>query len=262
MMYAVVYLSSKLGQVTGKGLFDVIKDHYSRWLLWPILIGVLIGNTIEAGADLGGMAAAINLFVPVPIPLLVVALGSIILALQILGSYELIRNVFRWFALALLAYVGAAILAKPDPMEMLRGTFIPSIQFTGEYLAILVAVIGTTLSAYLTLGNPMSRWRRKFEGPHAIGAAQGASDEELRKSRMDIVLGMLFSNVIMYAIILSTSATCTIRPDRHRDGRASGRGAAAARRRRRRGSVRTGLIGVGFLAVPIMTTERPTISAR
>jgi Mn2+/Fe2+ NRAMP family transporter len=72
MMYAVVHLSSKLGQVTGKGLFHVIKDHYARWLLWPILIGVLIGNTIEAGADLGGMAAAI-------------------------------RNVFRWAALALLA---------------------------------------------------------------------------------------------------------------------------------------------------------------
>ena len=100
MMYAVVYLSSKLGQVTGKGLFHVLKEHYARWLLWPILIGVLIGNTIEAGADFGGMAAAINLFVPLPIPILVVGLGSIILALQLFGSYELIRNVFRWVALA------------------------------------------------------------------------------------------------------------------------------------------------------------------
>ena len=99
MMYAVVYLSSKLGQVTG-GLFHVLKEHYARWLLWLILIGVLIGNTIEAGADLGGMAAAINLFVPLPIPILVVGLGSIILALQLFGSYELIRNVFRWVALA------------------------------------------------------------------------------------------------------------------------------------------------------------------
>jgi len=157
MMYAVVYLSSKLGQVSGKGLFHVIKDHYSRWLLWPILIGVLIGNTIEAGADLGGMAAAINLFVPVPMPLIVVAIGSTILALQIFGSYELIRNVFRWFALALLAYVGSAILAEPDLGEMLNGTFIPRIQFTGEFLSILVAVIGTTLSAYLY------RWQSNVE---------------------------------------------------------------------------------------------------
>ena len=66
-------------------MFHVIKDNYPRWLLWPTLIGVLIGNTIEAAADLGGMAAAINLFVPLPIPIIVVGLGRIILALQVLG---------------------------------------------------------------------------------------------------------------------------------------------------------------------------------
>jgi Mn2+/Fe2+ NRAMP family transporter len=108
-------------QVSGKGLFHVIKDNYPRWLLWPTLIGVLIGNTIEAAADLGGMAAAINLFVPVSIPVIVIVQAAIILALQVWGSYELIRNVFRWLALALLAYVGSAILAKPDAGEVLRG---------------------------------------------------------------------------------------------------------------------------------------------
>ena len=162
----------KLGQVTGKGLFHVLKEHYARWLLWPILIGVLIGNTIEAGADFGGMAAAINLFVPLPIPILVVGLGSIILALQLFGSYELIRNVFRWIALALLAYVGSAILAQPDPMEMLSGTSIPQIQFTAEFLSILVAVIGTTLSATSTWqsnveiggGDPEGRTRLEERG--------------------------------------------------------------------------------------------------
>src|ERR1043166_732422 len=66
MMFAVVYLSSKLGQVTGKGLFHVIRENYPRWILWPALIGVLIGNIIEAAADLGGMAAALNIFIPLP----------------------------------------------------------------------------------------------------------------------------------------------------------------------------------------------------
>src|SRR3954464_6216029 len=66
MMFAVVYLSSKLVQVTGKVLFHVIKENYPRWILWPALIGVLIGNTIEAAADIGGMAAALGLFIPVP----------------------------------------------------------------------------------------------------------------------------------------------------------------------------------------------------
>src|SRR5436305_10171990 len=72
MMFAVVYLSSKLGQVAGKGLFSVIKQYYPRWILWPALVGVLIGNVIEAAADLGGMAAALGLFIPLSVPLIVV----------------------------------------------------------------------------------------------------------------------------------------------------------------------------------------------
>jgi Mn2+/Fe2+ NRAMP family transporter len=111
MMCAVVYLSAKLGQVAGKGLFHVIKDHYSRWILYPALIGVLIGNTIEAGADIGGMAAAIGVLVPIPMPLIIIPVALSIFALQVWGSYELIRNIFRWLALTLLAYVGSAIFA-------------------------------------------------------------------------------------------------------------------------------------------------------
>src|SRR4051794_16018881 len=117
------------------GLFHVIKDNYPRWLLWPTLIGVLIGNTIEAAADLGGMAAAINLFVPVPIPVIVLAEALAMLGLQVWGSYELIRNVFRWLALALLAYIGSGILARPDASEILKNTFIPTIQFNAEFLS-------------------------------------------------------------------------------------------------------------------------------
>ncbi|MFL5001096.1 MAG: divalent metal cation transporter, partial [Xanthobacteraceae bacterium] len=138
MMFAVVYLSSKLGQVTGRGLFHLIKDNYPRWILWPALIGVLTGNTIEAAADLGGMAAALGLFIPLPIPVIVIAVAATVLALQIWGSYEVIRNVFRWLALVLFAYVGSAVLAKPNPWEVLRGTLVPTIQFSREFLSILV----------------------------------------------------------------------------------------------------------------------------
>src|SRR5256885_6632864 len=102
MMFAVVYLSSKLGQVTGQGLFDVIRDRYPRWILRSALIGVLIGNTIEAAADLGGMAAALNLLVPIPGRLIVLGVGAAILPLQIWGSYTLIRNVLRGLAVRLL----------------------------------------------------------------------------------------------------------------------------------------------------------------
>src|SRR5689334_19631146 len=92
MMFAVVYLSSKLGQVAGKGLFAVIRDRYPRWLLHATLAGVLFGNTVEAGADIGGMAAALGLLVPVPPGAVVLATTAAILVLQIWGSYTLIRN--------------------------------------------------------------------------------------------------------------------------------------------------------------------------
>src|SRR5581483_8032487 len=89
MMFAVVYLSAKLGQVSGQGLFAVLKRHYGKALLYPTLGAVLIGNTIEAGADLGGIAAAIHLFIPIPPVLIVAVVAIVILALQIWGSYTL-----------------------------------------------------------------------------------------------------------------------------------------------------------------------------
>src|ERR1700748_1418096 len=87
MMFAVVYLCSKLGQVAGKGLFAVIHDHYPRWLLYSALAGVLFGTIVEAGADLGGMAAALNLIIPIPVGWIVAGVTLALLALQIWGSY-------------------------------------------------------------------------------------------------------------------------------------------------------------------------------
>lgn len=256
MMFAVVYLTSKLGQVAGKGLFQVIKDNYPRWILWPALIGVLIGNTIEAAADLGGMAAALVLFIPLPVPVLVIIVAVIVLGLQVFGSYRLIRNIFRWLALVLFAYVGSAFLARPDPWEVLRGTFVPTIQFSREFLSILVAIIGTTLSAYLY------SWQSNVEveeeiakGRTELSQREGATRRELRQSRIDVVIGMFFSNMIMYFIILSTAATL------HKAGQTEIETAAQAAEALRpiAGDAAgvlfaLGIIAVGFLAVPIMTT--------
>src|SRR5437660_220750 len=85
MMIVVVYLSGKLGQVSGQGLFALLRTHYPKWLLYSTLAAVLIGNVIEAGADIGGMAAAIRLLVPLPLPLVVVPITAGILAFQIWG---------------------------------------------------------------------------------------------------------------------------------------------------------------------------------
>jgi Mn2+/Fe2+ NRAMP family transporter len=166
---------------------------------------VLIGNTIEAAADLGGMAAAINIFIPVPVPLIVIAVAAIMLAMQLWGSYQLIRNIFRWLALVLLGYIASALLGRPDPWDVLRGTFVPTIQFSRDFLSILVAIIGTSLSAYLYTWQSNVEVEEKIaQGRATISQRQGATEGELRQSRNDIVAGMLFSNIIMYFFILST----------------------------------------------------------
>lgn len=256
MMVAVVYLSSKLGLVTGQGLFAVIRKNYSRWFLYAVLAGVLIGNTIEAGADIGGMAASLNIFIPVSIGAIVVSVGLIVLVLQIWGSYTIIRNIFRVLALSLLAYVGSAILAKPELVPVLKGTFVPTVHFTKDYLSILVAIIGTSLSAYLYTWQSNEEVEEKIAmGRRRLAERRGASRKELKQSMWDIIFGMLFSNVVMYFIILATAATL------FRAGKTSINTAAEAAQSLRplAGDAAgvlfaLGVIAVGFLAVPVMTT--------
>ena len=256
MMCAVVYLSAKLGQVSGKGLFHVIRDNYPRWILYPALIGVLIGNVIEAGADIGGMAAAIQVLLPIPAPLIIIPMTAAIFALQLWGSYTLIRNVFRWLALTLLAYVGAAILAKPDWFEVLKGTFLPAVHFDQKFLSLLVAVIGTTLSAYLYTWQSNQEVEEEIAmGRRRLVERKGATKQELRETKNDVVAGMFFSNVVMYFIILSTAATL-FKSGQHEINTAA---EAAQALRPLAGPAASvlfalGVIGVGFLAVPVMTT--------
>jgi NRAMP (natural resistance-associated macrophage protein)-like metal ion transporter len=256
MMCAVVYLSAKLGQVTGKGLFHAVKDNYSRWILYPAVIGVLIGNTIEAGVDIGGIAAAIAVLAPIPRPLIIIPITLSIFALQVWGSYNLIRNIFRWLALTLLAYVGAAILAKPDLIEVIKGTLIPTIRFDQKFLSLLVAVVGTTLSAYLYTWQSNQEVEEEIAmGRRRLDQRKGASRKKLEQTRVDVVSGMFFSNLVMYFIILSTASTL------FKTGKTDINTAAEAAEALRplAGDAAAvlfalGVIGVGFLAVPVMTT--------
>ena len=256
MMFAVVYLSSKIGAVSGRGLFHAIRDFYPRWILYPTLIGVLIGNTIEAGADLGGMAAALNVLVPIPFQLTVLASAATVLTLQLVGSYSFIRNTFRWLALALLAYIPAALLARPDVGAVLAGTFIPTLQFNTDYLALLVAVIGTSLSTYLYTWQSNEEVEEEIAiGRTTLEAREGATDAELKHSQRDVAAGMFFSTLIMYFIILATGSTL-FRTGQHdvtttadvvqalRPVAGDAAGILFA----------LGVVGVGLLAVPVMTT--------
>ncbi|HEX5998828.1 MAG TPA: Nramp family divalent metal transporter [Hyphomicrobiaceae bacterium] len=255
MMFTVVYLSAKLSQVSGRGLFLTIRDYYPRKILYSTLIGVLIGNVIEAAADIGGMAAAMNLLMPIPIPAIVVGTTLTVLALQFWGSYRLISNIFRWLALVLLAYVGSAVLARPEIVPVLYGTLVPTIQLNSEFLSILVAIIGTTLSAYLYSWKTNEEVEEEIaQGRTRLEQRKGTTRSELRLARNDILLGMLFSNIIMYFIMLSTASTL------YKAGQTDISTAAQAAEALRplAGDAAgilfsLGIVGVGFLSVPVMT---------
>jgi Mn2+/Fe2+ NRAMP family transporter len=215
----------------------------------------MIGNTIEAAADIGGISAALTIFIPVPRGAVAAGVSAAILAMQIWGSYTLIRNVFRFLALALLAYVGAALLARPALGDVVRGTLMPQLTFDREFLGLLVAVIGTTLSAYLYT------WQsnEEVEEEIAIGRQRleeriGTTREELHNATWDIAWGMVFSNVVMYFIILATASP--LFKAGHKEV-ASAVDAAEALRPLAGDAAAllfaAGIVGVGFLAVPVMT---------
>ena len=257
MMAAVQFTCAKTGMVTGMGLAGVLRRHYPRWLLYVSVLGLVVANTINAGADIGAIAAAVGLLAPVPPAWLVVPVALVILGLQVWGSYRLIARVFKWLTLALIAYVGSAFFAHPVLGDVLRGTFIPTLSFDGKFLATLVAILGTTISPYLFFWQASQEVEEEVnEGRRALFERGGASDAELRYRAWDVNTGMLFSNVVMYFVILATGATLFV--NGKTDINSATEAAEALRPLAGDGAallLAAGLIGAGVLAVPILTAS-------
>jgi Mn2+/Fe2+ NRAMP family transporter len=256
MMYVVVYVSAKIGQVYGKGLFACIREQFPRWVLVPMVSLAFLGNIIEAAADLGGMGAALNLLVPLPIPALVAISAAVIYTIQYFGSYTTIRVVFRWLALILFAYVAAAIMARPNLRDVLVYTFVPHVQFDGAFIAIIVACIGTSLSAYVYTWQSNQEVEEEIAmGRVRLFQRKGATRRELMHTRRDVLTGMIFSNVILYFILMATGAT--LHPAGHTNIETAAQAASALEPLAGPAAkwlFALGVIGVGFLAVPVMTT--------
>lgn len=255
LMTAVQFTCAKIGMVSGMGLAGVLRRHYPRWILYPAVFCLLIANTINAGVDIAAIAAALNLIVPIPIRVMIVPIGLIIVTLQIWGSYRLIEHVFKWLTLALLAYIGAAFFARPDWPTVLKSTFVPTVRFDNQYLVTLVAILGTTISPYLFF------WQasEEVEEEVSMGRAEqrdreGATANELKYAAWDVDIGMVFCNLVFYFVILASAATL------HVAGKTDIQSAtdAAQALRPLAGNAATilfavGLIGAGFLAVPVLT---------
>jgi NRAMP (natural resistance-associated macrophage protein)-like metal ion transporter len=255
LMAVVQVICAKIGMVTGRGLAGVLLHHYSRKLLYSAVLCLFIANTINAGTDIGAIAAAINLIVPLPIEAMVIPIAGIIVALQIWGSYRLIANVFKWLTLSLFTYIGAAFLAKPNFEVVLKATFIPQLRFDHEYILTLVAILGTTISPYLFFWEANEEVEEEIsEGRTSLKQRKGATDAELNHAKWDTLVGMFFCNIVFYFVILAAAATL------HASGKTDIQSAVDAAQALRPlvGSAATylfaiGIIGSGFLAVPVLT---------
>lgn len=255
LMTAVQYICARIGMVSGMGLTGVLRRHYPRWLLYPVVFGLVIANTINAGVDIGAVAAAINLLVPIPIVWMVVPIALLIIAAQTWCSYAAIARIFKWLSLALVAYIGAALFAHPNSGEVLRATFIPTFRWNAAFFSTVVALLGTTISPYLFFWQADQEVEEELvHGRKRLWQRRGATDGELQYAAKDVALGMVFSELVAYFIILATAATL------FKAGKTDIQSAtdAAQALRPLAGNACTvllavGLIGAGFLAVPILT---------
>ena len=254
LMTAVQMMCARLGMVTGEGLAGVIRRQYPRWVLWSACALLVIANTVNIGADLGGMGKVTEMVTGISsyywTPFYALLIGSFL----IWSSYYTIARIFKWLTLVLFSYVLAALFAKPDWGAVLRATFIPHIEWSATYWATLVGIFGTTISPYLFFWQASQEVEEeRKEGELTVEARRGCTNAELRKSRTDTVTGMFFSNLIMYFIILTTAATL------HAHGKttiSTAQDAAEALRPLAGAGAywlfSLGLIGAGMLGVPVL----------
>jgi len=253
-MAAVQLMCARLGMVTGLGLAGVVRRQHSRYILWGACALLIVANTFNIGADLGGMAEVAQMITGITafiwLPLFVILIAVLLVWL----SYRRIVQIFKWLTLALFAYVIAAFLARPHWSDVISFTFIPHVEWTAKYMATMLGVLGTTISPYLFFWQAAQEVEHeRAQGRRTVKARRGATKKELLAARVDVLTGMMFSNVVMYFIILGSGATLYV--SGHRDIETARQAAEALRPLAGNGAYflfAIGLIGTGMLGVPVL----------
>ena len=254
LMIAVQLMCARIGLVSGRGLASVLRNFYSRKILWFACTLVLVANTVNIAADLGGMAEAAQMLTGFPSIWFIPVFTFVILGTLVFASYRTLARIFKWLTLILLAYVAAAFFARPDWSEVLRASFIPHISLNKDYIMTFVGIFGTTISPYLFFWQAAEEVEEeKSEGKMSVGRRMGASAKELRAARNDVVIGMIISNMVAYFIILTTGATLFAAGQR--DVQTAQQAAEALRPLAGNAAYLLfafGLIGTGLLGVPVL----------
>ncbi|MEA3088822.1 MAG: hypothetical protein QOJ04_164, partial [Caballeronia sp.] len=212
LMVAIQVISARLGRVSGHGLATNIRRHYPASLLYGCVLLLLVANTINIAADLTAMGAAVNLVVGGPTRVYTIALGILSVILQVFVPYRSYVHVLKWLTLALFAYVATVFVIDIPWKTVLVRTIVPQLSWKSDFVTTIVAVLGTTISPYLFFWQASQEVEemRAETGQKALKNAPGQGPASLRRIRMDTWIGMGFSNLVAFFIILTTAATLNV----------------------------------------------------
>lgn len=253
LMVSVQMMCGRLGMVTGRGLAGVVRRRYSKWVLWSACTLLIVANVVNIAADLGGMADATEMVTGVNSLVWTPLYTALIVGFLFFSSYRQIARIFKWITLVLLAYVVTAFFAGVDWRHALLATLLPHPVWSQQYLEVLVGILGTTISPYLFFWQASQEVEEERAMGRTLAQRRGATDEEIRALRVDVVTGMFASNFIMYFIILTTAATLNA----HGIVKIDTAKQAAEALRPLAGNAAyllftLGLIGTGMLGVPVL----------
>jgi NRAMP (natural resistance-associated macrophage protein)-like metal ion transporter len=254
LMASIQLMCARLGMVTGRGLGGVIRRRYPPWLLWASCLLLIVANVFNIAADLGGMGDAMHMVTGIPSFWWTPFFAIFITASVVWISYKRIVRIFKWLTVVLFAYIVTAFLAHPDWTKVLHATFVPHVEWTGSYMAVLVGILGTTISPYLFFWQASQEVEFERDlGRVTVDDRCGATDQELKTATTDVRTGMFYSNLVMYFIILTTAATLnahgiknieTAKEAAEALGPLAGKGAYWL--------FTLALVGTGILAVPVL----------
>ena len=255
-MTVVQEMCGRIGLVTGEGLAGVIRAHYGKKVLWSAVLLLVFANAVNIGADLGAMASSIQLLLPLPFYFLLLSIAALMILLEILVPYPTYARILKYLALTLLAYIVSGFLVESDWPHVLNALVTPHIEFTKDYILNIAAFLGTTISPYLFFWQADEEVEEEIAAHKIRDMGEGTpqvSAGDVRKMRIDTALGMFFSNVMTFFIIVTVAATLGAAGVHSVDTAAQ----AASALRPVAGDlafllVTLGIIGTGLLAVPVL----------
>jgi NRAMP (natural resistance-associated macrophage protein)-like metal ion transporter len=208
-MVAIQEMCGRIGMVTGKGLAGVIKKHSSKKILFLAISLLAIANTINIGADLGIMAASIQMLLGFPFYYWLILVAILIVWMEIAIPYKTYSKYLKFLGLTLCVYIITAFCVKQNWKEIAFYTLIPHIQFDSVYIMTMIGFLGTTISPYLFFWQPSEEIEEEInEGKiKDFGMKPKINSSDIKSMVFDTKFGMLFSEIITFFILLTTAAT-------------------------------------------------------